>query len=268
MALLGAILPAWGYHRDPADFTAVGNYFLSLAAGIVAAVALARPIRERKGLSFLLVFACALASVALVYLALVSPPLSEWWRVGGLLVLGISAGMLNVACFMPFRPATRARRRRPSTGAASGTDWGAFWQPCWCAVLHGAGNSAAHGGRAGDFCGGLQPEHLPFPARADTTNPAAGPPGLPKPGRGSVRAAPVLPVRQRMVDRRMAAPVPDPACGAESQSGAANPGAVLAVPDGREAGGGGHPAACTARPPAVGERAGGAVRLPHPLFDE
>ena len=35
LALLGAILPAWGYHRDPADFVAVGNYFLSLAAGIV-----------------------------------------------------------------------------------------------------------------------------------------------------------------------------------------------------------------------------------------
>src|ERR1019366_8196555 len=28
LALLGAILPAWGYHRDPPDFIAVGNYFL------------------------------------------------------------------------------------------------------------------------------------------------------------------------------------------------------------------------------------------------
>ena len=37
LALLGAILPAWGYHRDPPDFIAVGNYFLSLAVGIVAA---------------------------------------------------------------------------------------------------------------------------------------------------------------------------------------------------------------------------------------
>ena len=33
LALLGAILPAWGYHRDPPDFTAVGNYFLSVAVG-------------------------------------------------------------------------------------------------------------------------------------------------------------------------------------------------------------------------------------------
>ena len=35
LALLGAILPAWGYHRDPPDFTAVGNYFLSVAVGVV-----------------------------------------------------------------------------------------------------------------------------------------------------------------------------------------------------------------------------------------
>ena len=37
LALLGAILPAWGYHRDPPQFVAVGNYFLALAIGIVFA---------------------------------------------------------------------------------------------------------------------------------------------------------------------------------------------------------------------------------------
>src|ERR1035438_9332672 len=55
LALLGAILPAWGYHRDPPDFIAVGNYFLSLAIGIVAAARFARPIIMRRGISFLLV---------------------------------------------------------------------------------------------------------------------------------------------------------------------------------------------------------------------
>ena len=49
LALLGAILPAWGYHRDPPDFIAVGNYFLSLAVGIVAASRLARRIMARRG---------------------------------------------------------------------------------------------------------------------------------------------------------------------------------------------------------------------------
>jgi len=99
LALLGAILPAWGYHRDPPDFIAVGNYFLSVAIGIVAAARFARPIMLRRGLSFLLVFACGLSCIALLYLALVSPPLSEWWRVAGLFVLGAGAGLLNLALF-------------------------------------------------------------------------------------------------------------------------------------------------------------------------
>ncbi len=125
LALLGAILPAWGYHRDPADFTAVGNYFLSLALGIVAASAVARAVLVRKGLSFLLVFACALAAAALVYLAMVSPPLSEWWRVAGLLVLGVAAGLLNVSLFHAISPAYQ--------GAAAATvNRGGIWYGLGC----------------------------------------------------------------------------------------------------------------------------------------
>jgi len=104
IALLGALLPAWGYHRDPPDFTAVGNYFLSLAVGLVASTALARPLLVRRGLSFLLVFASALSCAALVYLALVSPPASAWWRVAGMLVLGMAAGLLNLALFHAISP--------------------------------------------------------------------------------------------------------------------------------------------------------------------
>ena len=99
LAMLGAILPAWGYQRDPADFTAVGNYFLSLALGIVGAAALARSMMARWTSAFPLVFACSLACLALAYLAVVSPPASEWWRVVGLFVLGIGAGLLNISLF-------------------------------------------------------------------------------------------------------------------------------------------------------------------------
>ena len=104
LALLGAILPAWGYQHDLPDFIAVGNYFLSLAIGIVAAARFARPIMLRRGLSFLLVFACGLSCIALLYLALVSPPLSDWWRVAGFLVLGAGAGLLNLALFHAISP--------------------------------------------------------------------------------------------------------------------------------------------------------------------
>src|ERR1019366_2664287 len=108
LALLGAILPAWGYHRDLPDFIPVANYFLSLAIGIVAAARFARPIMLRRGLSFLLVFGCALSSIALLYLALASPPLSDWWRVAGFLVLGAGAGLLNLALFHAISPGYQA----------------------------------------------------------------------------------------------------------------------------------------------------------------
>src|SRR5579862_3940143 len=99
MALLGAILPAWGYHRDPPDFVAVGSFFLALAVGVVAAAAIARPIIEHRGLSFLLVTACALACIDLIYLALVEPQSPWWWRAAGLAGLGLGAGLLNMALF-------------------------------------------------------------------------------------------------------------------------------------------------------------------------
>src|SRR5579885_1946784 len=125
MALLGAILPAWGYHRDPPDFFAVGNYFLSLAAGIVAAAAVARPVLTRKGITFLLVLACSLACAALIYLAAVSPMFSVRWRAAGLLTIGISIGLLNVGLFHAVSPAYH--------GAAAATvTRGGIWYGLGC----------------------------------------------------------------------------------------------------------------------------------------
>lgn len=139
LALLGAILPAWGYHRDPPDFVAVGNYFLSLAVGIVAAAGLARRIIERRGVAFLLVFSCALSCISLAYLALVPPPSSTWWRVGGLLALGIGAGMLNIALF-------HALSRRFQSDAAGTVNGGGIWYGtgCLAATLLVAGTFYAY----------------------------------------------------------------------------------------------------------------------------
>ena len=125
LALLGAILPAWGYHRDPSDFVAVGNYFLSLAWGIVAAAFLARRIMARRGLSFLLVFGCSLSCLSLAYLAAVSPPLSAWWRAAGLVSLGIGAGLLNMALFS-------AISRKYQADAADTVNLGGAWYGLGC----------------------------------------------------------------------------------------------------------------------------------------
>ena len=108
LALLGAILPRWDYHRNPSDFVAAGNFFLSLAIGIVAAARFARPIMLRRGVSFLLVFACGLSCLALLYLALVLPPLADWWRDAGFLVLGAGTGLLNLALFHAISPGYQA----------------------------------------------------------------------------------------------------------------------------------------------------------------
>ena len=101
LALLGAILPAWRCNlaEDPSDFVAIGNYFLCLGVGIVAAAAVARRVMARWGVRYLLVFGCGISCLALLFLAWAAPPQSAWWRAAGLLVLGTGAGSLNMALF-------------------------------------------------------------------------------------------------------------------------------------------------------------------------
>jgi hypothetical protein len=98
-ALLGAVLPAWGYHRDPPEFITIGNCFLSLAVGVIAAHQLSAAILARKSLRFLLVFACALGCAGLLSLALATPPVHWLWRMPGLAALGLAVGLLNAGLF-------------------------------------------------------------------------------------------------------------------------------------------------------------------------
>jgi hypothetical protein len=124
LALLGAILPAWGYDRDP-SFVTVGNYFLCVALGLMASFKPARYLMARRGLPFLLVFACLLACASLVYLALVSPPASAWWRAAGLLALGAAAGMLNKGLFQAISCSYHA-------DAAGAVTRGGIWYGVGC----------------------------------------------------------------------------------------------------------------------------------------
>jgi fucose permease len=125
LALLGAILPAWGYHRDPEEFVAVGNFFLSLAAGIVAAIGISKPILRRRSLGFLLVFGCALCCLSLCYLALIGLAASAWQRALGLLALGIGAGLLNMALFHAISPSYQS-------DAATTVNRGGIWYGLGC----------------------------------------------------------------------------------------------------------------------------------------
>ena len=79
----------------------------------------------RRGLRFLLVFACLLACVSLVYLALVSPPASAWWRAAGMLALGLAAGMLNMGLFQAISCSYHA-------DAAGAVTRGGIWYGLGC----------------------------------------------------------------------------------------------------------------------------------------
>ena len=101
---LGAILPAWGYHLS-SDYSTVGDYFLGMAAGIIISTKLAGRLLARRGVGFLLISACILACLALIYLALLPPPVHPLQRTCGLVVLGLAAGFLNTAVFYTISPA-------------------------------------------------------------------------------------------------------------------------------------------------------------------
>ncbi len=103
MSFLGAILPSWGYHLR-ASFTEVGDYFLSLACGLLLSVGAAHFLLPRRGLRFILVLANLLACGAFLFLALSSPPASAWWRLCGVLGIGFGAGLLNAAVFHAITP--------------------------------------------------------------------------------------------------------------------------------------------------------------------
>ena len=103
---LGAILPAWGYHLTE-DYQTVGNYFLSMNLGMWAALWIGARVLPKTRLGTTLVVACSLACSGFLYLALIPPTFSPWWRMAGVLVIGCGAGLLNSAMFQAIAPLYR-----------------------------------------------------------------------------------------------------------------------------------------------------------------
>ncbi|HLI86931.1 MAG TPA: MFS transporter [Bryobacteraceae bacterium] len=99
MALPGAILPVWGFYRDPPAFATIGTYFLSLAGGMLVSVWIARRFVSNPSRCSRPVLACSVAAVALVALALVPPLAAAYWRSFGLAILGMGAGLFNLSMF-------------------------------------------------------------------------------------------------------------------------------------------------------------------------
>jgi MFS transporter, FHS family, glucose/mannose:H+ symporter len=103
LSFLGAILPAWRYHLR-ASFPEVGEYFLSLAVGLIFSVGAAHFLLPRRGLKFVLILANLLACAGFLFLAMSSPPSPPFGRLLGVLVIGFSAGMLNAGVFHAISP--------------------------------------------------------------------------------------------------------------------------------------------------------------------
>ena len=106
LSFLGAILPSWQHHLS-SEYTTIALYFVGLIAGVLGSVWVSPPLLERNGVGWTLSFACGVAATALVFLAFVSPPLSPWWRVAGMVFIGCSAGILHTAIFHAISPMYR-----------------------------------------------------------------------------------------------------------------------------------------------------------------
>jgi fucose permease len=97
-ALLGAILPAWGYHLR-FEFDEIGYYFLSVTVGVLLSLDIGRRLFRSHGIAFVLILASGLACGALILLAFSAPPFPVFWRLGGLVLVGLAMGLLNTAIF-------------------------------------------------------------------------------------------------------------------------------------------------------------------------
>ncbi|MBK5292657.1 MAG: MFS transporter [Acidobacteriia bacterium] len=98
MSFPGAILPAWGYHLKD-DFMVVGYYFLAMGLGILISVQAGPVLLAWKDVRTVLTGSAGLAGLSFLWLALTSPPAHWPWRMAGLVLMGISAGLLNSAAF-------------------------------------------------------------------------------------------------------------------------------------------------------------------------
>jgi FHS family glucose/mannose:H+ symporter-like MFS transporter len=96
LALLGGLLPLWGFHIQP-DFGTAGNFFLVVGLGVIGGGVLAQRLSRRMPLQRLLAGGYFAAAVSLLLLSVAAPPAPVWYRFLALLVTGMSAGIMNTA---------------------------------------------------------------------------------------------------------------------------------------------------------------------------
>jgi MFS transporter, FHS family, glucose/mannose:H+ symporter len=87
------------------DFQAIAHYFFSLNAGILIAARYSSVLLSRRGIAITLTVGCILAFAGMGALSAAAPPVSHWWRVSALLVVGLAIGLLHTGIFHLIMPA-------------------------------------------------------------------------------------------------------------------------------------------------------------------
>jgi fucose permease len=103
LALLGGLLPLWGYHIHP-DFGIAGNYFLVLGVGVIGGGMLGLRLARTIPLERLLAAGYFFSATSLLLLSVASPPAQVWYQMLALLVTGLSAGIMNTAVLEAMTP--------------------------------------------------------------------------------------------------------------------------------------------------------------------
>lgn len=114
LGLLGSLSVAWQYHID-VEPQLIGLHFLALNAGYLAAAAAAQHLLRRISTKFLALLACGLASLSLMALSLVAPPVAAAWRLVVLFAAGLGAGALGTSLLY----ASESNFERTPTAAVS-----------------------------------------------------------------------------------------------------------------------------------------------------
>lgn len=103
MGSLGSLLVAWQYQLDT-DSRMIGAHFLALNGGVLAFGFLTQKLLRRLSVKALCVAACSIAFLGFLELSFPLFSVRLWWRVGGVALLGASAGVLLTCLFHVVRP--------------------------------------------------------------------------------------------------------------------------------------------------------------------
>jgi len=109
-ALPGAVLPYWRHYIE-SRYLLIAVYFLAQIAGLLGARLWAPRLVRTQGLGVAMSVSCWLAAGGLLVMGVFIPEAHWGWRIGGLLLTGSAAGLMNTVV---FAGTTAAYERHPA----------------------------------------------------------------------------------------------------------------------------------------------------------